>query len=338
MMELLETVKTLCQATGISGEENAAAQRAMELLEPYSQKVYLDDFNNVIGVIRPAQKDELTLLIDAHIDEIGMIVTAIDEDGFVHVGSCGGLDRRLLLGQEVLVYTQQGTLPGVIAALPQEDKVPQMNDILIDLAMTREEAEETVRLGDRVGVRSAFGSLLGSKVCSKALDDRCGVAAVLRMLELLKEKELHCGLSVVFAAQEEVGEAGAKVASFRLEPDIAIGLDVSFAKTPDAPPYACGEMGKGPMIGIAPTLTKSISQKLISLAKEHDIPYQVEVMDGRTGTDLDGIGVQRGGVRTGLISIPQKYMHTPVEVIDLEDLEAVAQLLMQYVLSVGGES
>ncbi|MGI5959498.1 MAG: M42 family metallopeptidase [Massiliimalia sp.] len=337
-MELAEILKTLCAETGISGEENSASQKAAELLKPYAQQVYLDDFNNVIAVIRQAQKDEPTVLLDAHIDEIGMIVTAIDESGFLHVSNCGGVDRRLLLGQEVTVYTSQGNLPGVSAPVEEEDKVPEMKEILIDLGMTKEEAEGCVRLGDRVGIRGYWNPLLGNQVSSKALDDRCGVAAILSALELLKEKELHCGVAVLFSAQEEVGEAGAKIAAFRLEPDIAIGLDVSFAKTPDAPAYTCGIMGKGPMIGIAPTLTRSISQRLIDLAEQHNIPYQVEVMGGRTGTNLDGIGIQKGGIRTGLISIPQKYMHTPIEVIDLQDLEWVAQLLAQYVQSVGGES
>lgn len=340
-MKSKEVLKHLCTSTGISGEETSVSEIALTYLKQYAQEAYIDEFNNVIGVIKKAEKNQPSILLDAHIDEIGMVVTYIDSNGFLRVSNCGGVDRRLLLGQQVTICAKQ-TIPGIIATLPphltgtEEKKVPDIDDILIDIGMSYQEAQKVVRLGDRVMIHSEFCDLLGSRISSKALDDRCGIVAILEALEQLKDKELHCGLTVLFSAQEETGERGAAIASYELNPDIALAVDVSFAHTPDARAHQCGKLGKGVMIGIAPTLNKKVYQKLIALAKAQQIPFQEEVMGGKTGTNADVIGVQHGGIQTGLLSIPLKYMHTPIEVIDINDLENVSNLLAQYILSFGG--
>lgn len=341
-MDLYEVTKTLCTAVGVAGEENSTSQTALELLKEYAEEAYIDDFNNVIGVIRKPKEGEKTVLLDAHIDEIGMIVTHIDENGFLKAANCGGVDRRLLLAQQVLVHGEN-TLTGIVATLPphltggDEKKVPEMEEILIDIGMSREDAERVVSPGDRITISSQFRRLAGSRVSSKSLDDRCCAATILLALSSLEKEALNCGLTVVFSAQEETGERGAEVAGFAVNPDVAIALDVSFAHTPDASVYKCGKMGKGPMIGVAPTLTKQISNRLIELAKAEDIPYQLEVMGGSTGTNADVLGTVRGGAKTGLLSIPQKYMHTPIEVVDLQDMEQAAKLLSAYLMSFGKE-
>lgn len=341
-MNVAQITQALCNAVGVAGAENSASQIALDFLKQYAPDAYIDDFHNVIGVVRKPQKGEKTVLLDAHIDEIGMIVTHIDENGFLKVANCGGVDRRLLLGQQVLIHAEN-PLVGIVSTLPphltggDEKKVPEMEEILIDVGMNRQQAEKVISPGDRVTIASEFRRLAGSRVSSKSLDDRCGVASILAALELLQGKELHCGLTVVFSSQEETGERGAQIAGYSQNPDVAIALDVSFAHTPDASVYKCGVMGKGTMIGIAPTLDRDISKRFIQLAKDHEIPYQLEVMGGTTGTNADILGVVRGGARTGLLSIPQKYMHTPIEVVDLKDMESTAKLLSCYLLDFGKE-
>lgn len=340
MMELVELLENLCAAPGIAGAENGASQLALQYLKRHANTAYIDDFNNVIGIIRKPLEGEKTVLLDAHIDEIGMIVTSIDRQGFLRVANCGGVDRRLLLGQQVTIYAKE-PVPGIVATLPphltgsDDRKVPEAEEILIDIGRNKEEAEKIVRPGDRVAINSVFHKLLGNRVSSRALDDRSGVAAILMALEQIRGKTLSCGVSVLFSAQEETGERGAAIAGYALDPDIAISIDVSFAHTPDAPEHRCGKMGNGVMIGIAPTLNRDISDRFVKLAQAVEIPYQLEVMGGTTGTNADTIGIQRGGIQTGLLSIPQKYMHTPIEMIDLKDLKAVSNLLAAYLLTFG---
>lgn len=342
-MELLQMIQTLCAAPGVAGCEHNASAAALELLRAYAPNAEVDAFQNVMGVVRMAGEGQPTVLLDAHIDEIGMTVTHVDAKGFLRVAPCGGVDRRLLLGQEVVVYGKR-TLHGVIAAMPphlttEDDsrKTPEVEQILIDVGLEKDEVKKLVALGDRVSVRSGFHPLLGSRIASRALDDRCCVAVILRALELLQGRELSCGISVLFSSQEETGERGAKVAGYRMQPDLAVALDVSFAHTPDADEYRCGKLGKGPMIGVAPTLDRELSGRFVQLAERDGIPYQTEVMGGTTGTNADAIGVTRGGVRMGLLSVPLRYMHTPVEVIDLADCEAAAQLLAAFLTEIGKE-
>lgn len=340
-MNLKEKIEILCAAPGIAGYEYGASAAALQLLKEYAPDAQMDAFYNVTGIVREPKEGEKTILLDAHIDEIGMIVTHVDANGFLKVAGCGGVDRRLVLGQEVTVYGKQ-EISGVIAAMPphlssgaDEKKVPEIESVLIDIGRTREQAKSIVSLGDRVGIRSEFQQLLGNRVSSKALDDRCAVAIILEVLQRLQGKELHCGLSVLFSSQEETGEKGARIAGYRMKPDLAVALDVSFAHTPDADEYKCGKMGKGVMVGISPTLDRQMCSDFVRIAQQKGIPYQTEVMGGTTGTNADSIGTLRGGVRMGLLSIPLKYMHTPVEVIDLGDCESVAVLLTEYLMQFG---
>ncbi len=342
-MDLRQTLKALCKAEGVSGEEQTAAQVAMQLLHAYKDEVLMDDIHNVNGVIQPPKPGQKTVLLDAHIDQIGLIVTHIDDRGFLKVANCGGVDRRLLLGQEVRVLSRT-PVSGVVAVSPLlgEKKAPQMEEVLIDVGMSQKEACASIQVGDRVLLESEFCTLLGDRVSSMALDDRSGVACILDTLSKLNARGklsgdgLPYGLTVLFSSQEETGEIGAKIGGYTLHPDIAIALDVSFAHTPDANEFKCGKMGKGVMIGIAPSLTKEISDTFLRLAREQQIPHQVEVMGGTTGTNADALGIQRGGMQTGLLSIPQKYMHTPIEVVDLADMESVSDLLTAYLLQLDG--
>lgn len=339
MMKLKETLFELTTAIGVAGEEFSAAQDACEKLKEFAPDAKVDFFGNVIGNIGERNDKKPHLLLDAHIDEIGFIVTHITDDGFLKVSNCGGVDRRLLLAQQVSIFGSE-TIKGIITSIPphledDDKKVPKMDDIYIDIGMSKEQAEKTVSLGDRGVIDARACQLLNDRVTSKAIDDRSGVLVILNTLEKLKGKPLPYSITALFSAQEETGERGAKTAAFKINPDLAIAIDVSFALTADDSVHKCGELSKGAMIGIAPSLSKSMSDELIRVAKEKDIPYQLEVMDGTTGTNADVIGVTRSGVKTVTVSVPLKYMHTPVEVVSLNDIENTSELLAEFILQGG---
>ncbi len=336
-MEISEILERLCTADGVSGAETAAAQTACELLSAYTDSARVDNFGCVTGFIGDRNNGRPTVMLEAHIDEIGFIVTYIDDEGFLKVGRCGGTDRRLYAAQTVTIHTEKGGIKGVICTLPphvQSDSSTAMKteDIAIDIGCTnRGEAEKLVSPGDRVTIDNKLAKLIGTRVTAKAIDDRAGVAAVLYALELLKGKEAAYNIEILFASQEEVGERGAQISAFNSSASVALTTDVSFAYTPDAKKHECGEMGKGAMIGVSPSLDRGVTNELKALAKEQHIPFQLEIMGGSTGTDADAVCVSHGGIRTGLISIPEKYMHTPVEVVDTEDIKAVGRLMAAFV-------
>lgn len=336
-MDIAKVLEELCGVGGVSGGETAAHETALRLLREYAPDAAADKFGNIIGYVNndEGESNKPFLLLDAHIDRIGMIVTHIDDDGFLKVGGMG-MDRRTLLAQSVTVFGKE-KLRGVVSTLPphvaeDKKKAPKISDISIDVGMTKEQAEKVISPGDLVILDGEFSRLAGTRVCSPATDDRAGVAAVLYALDLLKdEHKLPFRIAAVFAAQEEVGGRGTAIASYNVNPDYAIAVDVSFAVSSGVSSSEAGKLGKGGMIGIAASLSRRLSEKLISIAREKDIPYQLEAMTGSTGTDADDITVSRGGVVTGLISVPQRYMHTPCEVLDTEDIKAVGRLIAEFV-------
>lgn len=329
-MDIKNLIFNLINSVGVSGDEFSASKTAEKELSEFC-KTEIDYFGNVIGYRREINENKPTLLLDAHIDEIGFIVTYITDEGFLKVSNCGGIDRRLLLAQEVSIFGKE-VIPGIITSTPphledDDKKVPKIDDVYIDTGLSKEDCEKIVSLGDRVIIANKPVSLQGDRISGKSLDDRCGVAVILRALEMVKDKKLPVNLVVCFSSQEETGERGAKISAFKIKPDYAVAIDVSFALTADDKEYKCGKLGKGAMIGIAPSLTREFSNRLITIAKSENIPYQLEIMNGETGTNADCIGVTANGVKTVTLSVPLKYMHTPVEVISLSDIENSAKLV-----------
>ncbi|MCM1333507.1 MAG: M20/M25/M40 family metallo-hydrolase [Bacteroides sp.] len=341
-MEIREILSKLCRADGVSGAEEAACAEAVALLREFDPSASADPFGCVHAFIGEKGNGKKTLLLEAHIDEIGFIVTYIEEGGFLRVANVGGTDRRLYAAQTVTIHSDP-PLKGVIATLPPHvdpdgKKTMKTEAIAIDTGFSKEETEKRVKLGDRVTIDGGFAELGESRVTAKALDDRAGAAAILYALSLLKGKKLAYNLSILFASEEEVGSRGAKIGAYTAEADLAVATDVSFGLTPDAKREKCGELGKGAMLGIAPSLSKSLTEHLRALAEEEDIPLQLEIMGGETGTDADEIATARGGVKTALLSIPLRYMHTPVETVDPKDVEAVGRLMAALALKgEGGE-
>lgn len=334
-MNTTELLLSLCAANGVSGKENDAAEAARALLAPLGP-CETTALGSLVCRIRPAAPDKPHLLLTAHLDEIGLIVTYIDDEGFLRVSNCGGIDRSMLLASQVLIHTAGGILEGVVCTIPphlnpDESRIPKLEEIYIDVGLSAEAARASIALGDRVTFRAEQAVLPNGRICAKSLDDRAGCAAVILAAQKLAEEPLSCGLSVALATMEEVGGQGAATAANLLAPTHAVAVDVSFGYAPNTPRHKCGELGKGPMIGISPILDNGMAAALKDAAKKADIPVQLEVMGGRTGTDADGIAVSGAGVRCALLSVPLRYMHTPIEMIEAADAEATAELIAAYV-------
>lgn len=336
-MDTKELCLELAGAIGISGDETSACEKASFILGRYAD-THIDRMNNVIGKIEGKGKK---FLLDAHIDQIGLIVRGINDKGFVLFDKCGGVDPRTLIGCEVTVL---GEVPlfGVVCSVPphlagDDDSLPEITKMAIDIGYNKEEAEKLVFPGDRIIPKSRQTELLGSKLSSAAFDDRAGVAVLIKATEILVSKGFNADLTVMLSSQEEVGCRGAVTGSFNNQADEAIVVDVTFATQPDVGKEDGGEPGGGPLIGFSPVLDRKMSLDLVETAKKHNIPYSCEVMGRSTGTNADKISLSAGGIRTATVSVPLRNMHTAVEVIDTEDIENAAKLIAYYILENGGK-
>ncbi|MDR1673977.1 MAG: M20/M25/M40 family metallo-hydrolase, partial [Oscillospiraceae bacterium] len=285
------------------------------------------------GVAAMPENPESAILLDAHIDQIGMVCTHVTDDGFVKVGNAGGLDCRLLAGQAVKIHSRSGVIDAVITSVPphlasKSEKVPGIEDILIDTGLPKQALDGAV--GYPVSFDMPCRELAGGRVTGPSLDDAAGVAAILYALSLMPEKKLK-NTAVLFSFGEEIGGRGAMTSVYGMKFAAAVAVDVSFALTNGEDEDKCGKMGKGPMIGISPSLDRELSYRLISIAEKAGIPYQREVMPGLTSTNADRFAVSGSGIKSGTVSVPLKYMHTPVECADLKDIELTGRLLAEAV-------
>lgn len=338
MEELEQLIFRLCGVPGTPGGELPAAEAAAAELSGIA-KVSISPLGSLAAEFGDPDAGEHVLL-DAHLDQIGLIVTGIDENGFLRIGRCGGTDARVLPGSAVTVYGEE-TLCGVVCCTPPhlqeggEDKVEPVDKMSVDVALSRGAAEKLIRPGDRILFREKPKRLLGTRVSAPGLDDRAGVAALIRCARILSGEKLHCKVTLLCSTQEEVGGSGAKTGAFSARPTQAVVVDVSFASQPGIPNVNLGKLGGGPMIGIAPVLNREITRKLIRLAEEKKMPWTREVMGGDTGTNADEIATTGRGVPSCMVSIPLRHMHTPAEVADLNDIENTAQLIAAYLREVG---
>ena len=333
-MDLKELCFSLCEKAGTSGDERLAAQYAKELLNKY-MPAKIDVSGSVVGT---TNNGKIHILLDAHIDSIGLVVRGIDEKGFLLVDRVGGMDERILTGAEVTVHGKE-ELFGVICSVPphlqkgdNKKELLNLKEMAVDIGFTKEEAEKYVEIGDRITLRTHQAELLGNNIASCSLDDRSCIAVILRALELTKGKIPSIKLTVLFSSQEETGGTGAKTAAFSAMPQYAIAVDVGFGNDPYTDKAQTIELSKGPSIGISPILDRDFMKELKDLAKENGIPFQHDVMSGRTGTNADSINVTGSGVKTALLSLPLRYMHTGAEIVNLDDIENTAKLIAAYLL------
>lgn len=337
-MDIKELTKRLCSAAGPSGCEAAVFDIIQDYLEPFADEITTDALGNLMAVKRCGKSGAKTVMLNAHMDEIGLIVTGA-KDGFLSFASLGGVDARMLPAREVRVLGER-TLFGVIDTLPphlQADfkQAIDADKLYIDIGLSQEEALKAAPAGTPVVFSTAMEEVGQNYLCGKALDDRSCVAIVMKVFELLSSRTLNVDLCCLISTQEEVGHRGAFVGAWSMNPDIALVVDVTHSCTPDAPDIDI-QCGAGSVIEYGPNMNRALTEQLIALAKEKDIPYQLSVSaGGNSGTDAHAIQISRRGVATALISLPLKYMHTPVEMVSTADMAAIQRLLCEFILTAG---
>ena len=336
----VQTLSRLCALSGPSGFETRVAEAAAKLLRPLADEVYTTPLGSVVGVRRCGAENALKLLLDAHLDEIGFIVTGRDE-GFLRFAPLGGVDPRMLPDREVVLLTDP-PVHGVVACLPPHvqsgedmDKSLPIKDLFIDVGLSQEKAEKKIPIGTPATYRGGCTPLGEDLLCGKALDDRAGFAVLLDVLERLKGKKLGVDVYVLGSTQEETHAAGAITAAYAIAPQLCVAVDVTHGDSPDASKHETFKLGGGPVIGVGPNCARSLSRCMKQLGRELEIPVQVEVMPGSSGTNAWPIQISREGVATAVLSIPERYMHTPLEVVSKADLENTARLLAALVESLG---
>ena len=327
-----EILKKLCIDKGVSGSETEMLDVIKELVGEFAE-VSADGMGDIL-VTMGDNNSKKHIMLDAHVDRIGLVVTYINENGFIKAEPVGGIDLRTLQSSAVKVLGKENIL-GVICTMPphlsKNDDELSKDKIWIDTGLSADEVKKLVSLGDKIIVCSEFRELLNNQVAVSALDNRAGCAVLVKCAELLKDKNLPCRLSLVFSVQEETSELGAGISAYSLEPDEAVVVDVGFAKQDGVPDEKSGKIGCGAIISISPVLSKKVTDKIKDIAKRLDMKCDYEVCGGSTGTNADKISSSRGGIMTGCISIPEKNMHTQVEVVSLDDMEKIAELLSIYV-------
>lgn len=331
-----EIIKKLCNADGVSGFEFHAAEVALDLIKPYIDHGYIDQFGNVIAYKYSKKQNAKTIMLDAHIDQIGFLVTEITDEGFLRFTNVGGIDSRLLLGADVLVIGKEKVLNGVIATvsphlMDRTGKATLIPEMLIDIGYSsKAKSEEYVKVGSRIIFGDDLCNLTPDTITGKSLDDRACVASIIHTFELLKDTDVDLNVVAVFSGCEEVGGPGASIATWAVRPDMAIAIDVTHAHTPDANPLQTVSIDDI-TVTRGPNLHKKMTNDLITVGKAYDIPVVVQVAERMTGTNARHIQVVREGVPVALIGLPLKYMHTQVETIKLSSVKAIGKLMYQYI-------
>ena len=283
-------------------------------------------------------------MIAAHMDEIGLMVKDIEENGFLRFTSIGGVDPRTILGQEVIVHGKED-LFGVVGSKPPHLQDPEdannsikMEDMTIDIGLSKEDVEKYISIGDTITINRKLINLQNNRVAGKAIDDRAGIAVLFDCIKELSNMKHDADVYFVSTVQEEVSMAGALTSTYSINPDFGIAVDVGFGTTPELNKYNSIELGKGPGITLGANIHPGLRKKLILIAKEYNIPYQMEINAGPTGTDARAMQITREGIPSLVLSIPLRYMHTSVEVIDMVDIKNTAKLLAFYISAIANDS
>ena len=332
----------LCGLSGPSGFESPVATVAAKLLKGVIDEVRIDKMGSVIGVRRCGKKNAPKLLLDAHLDEIGFIITG-HEDGYLRFAPLGGVDPRMLPDRELTIMTQPPVY-GVVACLPPHiqsaedmDKSLPIRELWIDVGLSQEEAEKRIPIGTPAIYRTGCTPLGDNLLCGKALDDRACFAILVDVMERLQAEKLDVDVYLLGSTQEETHSTGAITAAYGICPDMCVAVDVTHGDSPDAPKDLTFPLGGGPVIGIGPNCTRWMSDRMKRCAKQLGMDAGLEVMAGHTGTNGWDLQISREGVATSVLSLPLRYMHTPVETIHRDDLDKTAALLAQFIRGLGEE-
>lgn len=332
----LDFLKSILASPSPSGFEQPVQKLWREYVQPFA-KVHTDLHGNTIGVVNPEKTPRI--MFAGHCDEIGFMIRYIDEKGFLYFGPIGGFDETIIPGRRVTIHTSNGPVPGVIGKTPihiikfeDRKKGSEIKDLWIDIGVkNKKEAESFISIGDPVTYTYDFMELRKGIAVARGFDDRIGsftVAEVLRVLSA--SKNITASVYCVSTVQEEIGLRGARTSAFGIDPLVGIATDVTFATDqPGVEEKHVGDikLGGGPVIARGPNINPRVFEILVKTAGKLKIPYQVEGISRATGTDANVIQITRAGVAAGLVSVPLRYMHTPVETLNLNDVEGVIKLM-----------
>jgi endoglucanase len=340
----LNFLRTLVNTPSPVGHEVRGQRVWLDYAKQFADETFSDAYGNCVAVLNKGGSPRL--MMAGHADEIAMAVNYITDDGFIYVRRMGGVDAAITKAQRVVIHTRDGAVKGVVGNVAphlmkeeKEPKVPKIYDIFLDIGVSsRKDAEKLVRIGDPITLADEFDLLRNDLAVARAFDNRIGTFAVAEALRLLKEgkTKLHAEVCAVSNVQEEVGLLGARQIAYSLKPDVALVVDVTHATdypTVNKPQHGDVRMGKGPAITHGGCNHPEVVARIESIAAAKKIPLQHEAMSSTSGTDTDAIFWTRGGIASGLISLPNRYMHSPVEVVSLKDLEMIPELLAGFAAS-----
>lgn len=338
-MTLKELIISICGMMSVSGSERRSGEALCELVGSVFDEHRVDALGNHLFVKKCGRENAPKILIDTHFDEIGMMVTAIKEGGFVSVAPIGGVDTRILPAGEVILYGREEVY-GVFAAkaphlsTPADmEKLTPLSEMLIDTGYSKEELEELCPIGTPVGFKPIFRELCNERLAGKAFDDKaCGACAIFG-IDAVQKKDMAGDVYFLFSAFEETGMTGARVAGFGIRPDYALVMDVTHASVPEVKELALPAFGSGVAIAASPVTNRRLTRMVTDLCRGGNIPYTVDACPGGTGTNANVLGVSAEGIPTALASLPLKSMHTSAEVLCMEDANALRKLVSAFIKS-----
>lgn len=340
MSDLKVFLEELSNSSGVSGYEEKISKIVKNYFEEYCDEIYSDNIYNTVCVKKGLENTNgIKIMLAAHIDEIGLMIKDIDDEGFLYFTTIGGFDPRVLLYQEVIIHGKEDLFGLIVpkkdlSKNQEKEKALGINDLKIDTGFSVKDVKERLRIGDVVTIKRELISLENDVVSGKALDDRAGVAMMYECVKELKSLVHEADVYFVGTSQEEVGTRGAATSSFAINPDIGIAIDVSFGYTPELSKNRTLDVGKGSGLTIGGNIHKGLREQMVKVGEEYNIPFQYEVDPGPTGTDARAIQITREGIPTLLLSIPLKYMHTSTELINLSDIKSSAKLLARFISSI----
>lgn len=345
--ESLDFLKKLLATPSPSGFEEKIQKVCKAYMEPYADEIYKDVHGNQYHVLNKGA--DLRIMLAGHVDEIGLMVNTIDANGFIGFVPIGGVDSAVLGGQRVTVHGNSGAVSGVIGRkaihlTPPDDrnKALEMHQMWIDIgARDKKDAEKHVSIGDPITIAVGYQELLNDMVVARALDDRVGAFVIMEAVRLLAKKKINVAVYCVTTVQEEIGLRGATTSAYGCNPHAGLAVDVAWATDhPRGEGERYGEtaIGKGPIISRGPNINPIVHKGILAAAKKAKIPLQHLAMPRGTGTDANAMQLSRGGVATGLIGIPNRYMHTPVELVSLKDVENAAKLIAEWIAGIKANS
>lgn len=340
-------LRDLLTSPSPSGYEQPVQTVIRNYVGRFAAEVRTDWHGNVIAAVNPQGAPRIMLA--GHCDQIGLMVKHVDDRGYVWVDSIGGWDIQMLIGQNMVIWGKNGAVPGVIARKPihllspdDRKKVPELKDLWIDIGVKdRDEAKQVVSVGDPVTFELGLRKLRNNLAAAPGMDNKVGAWTIMSALQLVAARNPQAAVYAVSTVQEEIGLRGAQTSAFSIDAQIGIAVDVTHATdcpTVDAKQYGDISLGEGPVLYRGPNVNPAVHAKLVQLAGQAEIPFQIGGLSRAASNDANVMQIARGGLATGIVAIPNRYMHSPVEVVSLGDLENAARLIAEFCVSITKDS